>query len=255
MGQVIWEMSVQTWYLVSEKDQMIPPAARHMFANRMGASVSSINGSHVLMVSHPNEVAAFIMKAAQSASDKAKLSALAPVSADSLEQVFELLIPQFILDPERRLGAPNKHPALAAMRRAYRANGLGGGRIAERAQAGGLHHREVFDFVVANGRAVQLTQTFTFQVSSPLLSERLKAWAWTVDDIRAGGGEARLKTRGIIEVPTDVDIEAVYVPPADGTSNSLVDEGLSAFRKLGVTAVPLTDAASVGRRAVEALAH
>jgi pimeloyl-ACP methyl ester carboxylesterase len=73
-GPPAWK-SVPTWYLVSEKDQMIPPDAQHMFASRMGASVSSISGSHVLMVSHPNEVAAFIMKAAQGAGEKLKHAA------------------------------------------------------------------------------------------------------------------------------------------------------------------------------------
>jgi pimeloyl-ACP methyl ester carboxylesterase len=61
-GPPAWK-SFPTWYLVSEKDQMLPPAAQHMFAQRMHASVSSIAGSHVLMVSHPDEVAAFIIKA------------------------------------------------------------------------------------------------------------------------------------------------------------------------------------------------
>jgi pimeloyl-ACP methyl ester carboxylesterase len=63
-GPPAWK-SLPTWYLVSEKDQMIPPAAQHMFAQRMGATVSSIAGSHVLMVSHPDEVAALIIKASR----------------------------------------------------------------------------------------------------------------------------------------------------------------------------------------------
>jgi pimeloyl-ACP methyl ester carboxylesterase len=61
-GPPAWK-SFPTWYLISENDQMLPPAAQRMFSQRMGASVSSIAGSHVLMVSHPDEVTAFIIKA------------------------------------------------------------------------------------------------------------------------------------------------------------------------------------------------
>jgi pimeloyl-ACP methyl ester carboxylesterase len=61
-GPPAWK-SLPTWYIVSEKDQMLPPAAQHMFAQRMGAAVSSISGSHVLMVSHPDEVTSFIIRA------------------------------------------------------------------------------------------------------------------------------------------------------------------------------------------------
>jgi pimeloyl-ACP methyl ester carboxylesterase len=68
-GPPAWR-SFPTWFLISEKDQMIPPAAQHLFAKRMGATVSSIAGSHVLMVSHPDEVAGFIMKASQEAAKK-----------------------------------------------------------------------------------------------------------------------------------------------------------------------------------------
>ena len=183
-----------------------------------------------------------------------QLSPPTPVVADSLEGVFELLTPQFLLDPERRIGSPNKHPALAAVRRAYRDTGLlGGAHLAERAEVIGLHHRDVFDFVVANGRAVQLTHTFSFQVPSPFLSERLKAWAWTVRDIRQSGAEAKIGNERIVEVPATVDIEGVYVPPAAGASHALVDEALSAFRAINVQPVEFSHAEDVGRKASEAL--
>jgi hypothetical protein len=39
--------------------------AQHMFSQRMGATVSSIAGSHVPMVSHRDEVAALITKASR----------------------------------------------------------------------------------------------------------------------------------------------------------------------------------------------
>ena len=64
-GAPAWK-SFPTWYLISDGDQMIPTPAQQFFAQRMGATVETISGSHVLMVSHPNEVTAFIESAAQS---------------------------------------------------------------------------------------------------------------------------------------------------------------------------------------------
>lgn len=64
-GAPAWK-SFPTWYLISDGDQMIPTPAQQFFAQRMGATVETITGSHVLMVSHPDEVTAFIESAAQS---------------------------------------------------------------------------------------------------------------------------------------------------------------------------------------------
>ncbi|HVU51272.1 MAG TPA: alpha/beta hydrolase [Polyangia bacterium] len=53
-----------SWYLVTEQDLMLPPDAQRAFAKRMGATVQSLAASHAAMVSHPDEVAAFILRAA-----------------------------------------------------------------------------------------------------------------------------------------------------------------------------------------------
>jgi hypothetical protein len=52
-----------TWYQVSEDDHVIPPDAERMFAQRMNATTLSINSSHVAPVSHPDEIAQFILNA------------------------------------------------------------------------------------------------------------------------------------------------------------------------------------------------
>jgi len=62
-GPPAWK-SFPTWFLITENDQMLPPAAQRLFAKRMNATVTSVAGSHVSMVSHPDAVADFIMRAA-----------------------------------------------------------------------------------------------------------------------------------------------------------------------------------------------
>src|SRR5438552_11345369 len=65
MGVPAWK-SLPTWYLVAQNDEAIPPDAERQFATRMGATTVEIPSSHVAMVSHPDEVAELIEKAAAS---------------------------------------------------------------------------------------------------------------------------------------------------------------------------------------------
>lgn len=55
---------LRTWYVVAQKDQVIPPDAERGFAKRMGASTIELPSSHVAMVSHPDRVCNLIETAA-----------------------------------------------------------------------------------------------------------------------------------------------------------------------------------------------
>ena len=63
-GEPTWK-ALPSWYLVTEQDQMIPPAGQHFMAQRAGATVSSVAASHVSMISHPQVIAELILTAAQ----------------------------------------------------------------------------------------------------------------------------------------------------------------------------------------------
>lgn len=56
--------NLPTWYQVSDKDRMIPPATQQWFAERMNATTIHLPASHASMASHPKEVAELILKAA-----------------------------------------------------------------------------------------------------------------------------------------------------------------------------------------------
>jgi pimeloyl-ACP methyl ester carboxylesterase len=62
-GPPAWKQ-LPTWYQVSSNDKAIPPDTERMFAKRMNATTIELPASHASYVSHPNEVAAFILKAA-----------------------------------------------------------------------------------------------------------------------------------------------------------------------------------------------
>ena len=65
MAVPAWK-SLPSWYLVATDDEAIPPDAERQFAARMGATTVEVPASHVAMVSHPDEVAGLIERAAES---------------------------------------------------------------------------------------------------------------------------------------------------------------------------------------------
>lgn len=64
-GPPAWK-HIPSWYLVSSKDQMIPPQAEEFMGKRMGATVRTVPASHASMNSYPKEVADMIGAAAES---------------------------------------------------------------------------------------------------------------------------------------------------------------------------------------------
>ena len=63
---VAWKTK-PSWYIRAAQDRMIPPAAEEMMGKRMKAKLTSLDASHVAMLSKPKEVAAVILEAAKSA--------------------------------------------------------------------------------------------------------------------------------------------------------------------------------------------
>lgn len=61
-GPPAWKQ-LPVWYRVSENDHMIPPDLERMFSKQMNATTISLPSSHASLVSHPNEIADFILNA------------------------------------------------------------------------------------------------------------------------------------------------------------------------------------------------
>jgi len=53
-----------TFFMVTTKDRIIPPSQQRAMSARTGGKVVEIDSSHAVMLSHPQDVAAFIIKAA-----------------------------------------------------------------------------------------------------------------------------------------------------------------------------------------------
>jgi pimeloyl-ACP methyl ester carboxylesterase len=59
MGTPAWK-NLPSWFAVAQHDEVIPPDGERLFARRMGATVVEFDSSHVVMVSHPEEIADLI---------------------------------------------------------------------------------------------------------------------------------------------------------------------------------------------------
>src|SRR5918993_3371292 len=62
MGTPAWK-NLPSWFAVAQHDEVIPPDAERQFAQRMGATTVEVDSSHVVMISHPDEVTALIASA------------------------------------------------------------------------------------------------------------------------------------------------------------------------------------------------
>jgi pimeloyl-ACP methyl ester carboxylesterase len=59
--------TIPSWYLIGRQDEVINPAAQRFMAKRAHAHTIEINSSHVSYISHPEEVARLILRAARKA--------------------------------------------------------------------------------------------------------------------------------------------------------------------------------------------
>ncbi len=62
ISQAAWRTK-PSWFVVATQDETIPPDAERFFAKRAGSTVTEIKSSHVVFISHPEEVARVIVAA------------------------------------------------------------------------------------------------------------------------------------------------------------------------------------------------
>lgn len=63
-GPPAWT-TIPSWYVVANQDRIIPPEAELAMAERAGSTVTRVNSSHVVMMSHPDVVTRVILDAAR----------------------------------------------------------------------------------------------------------------------------------------------------------------------------------------------
>jgi pimeloyl-ACP methyl ester carboxylesterase len=61
-GPPAWKQ-LPSWYQISENDRLIPPDIQRNYAERINATILSLNSSHASLISHPDEIADLIINA------------------------------------------------------------------------------------------------------------------------------------------------------------------------------------------------
>ncbi len=67
-GPPAWKQ-LPTWYQISENDHAIPPDIQRNYAERINATILSLNSSHSSLISHPDEIAEFILNATKQSAE------------------------------------------------------------------------------------------------------------------------------------------------------------------------------------------
>lgn len=188
-----------------------------------------------------------------------QLSKPAPIICDSADNALALIFERFLIDPvQPHRSVITKRRAISALVKAYK-----NAHIAPRHVKRGVdvvvgdHLATKLDFAIGNGRAVQLSQGWSFQVTrTEEISTQIKSWAYTLSRLRDGEDARVFETRtgaglGSSLVTRDVDLEVVMVPPETSEQERIFDEAQQVFRKLDVSLRGIDDADEVGARAAE----
>lgn len=183
-----------------------------------------------------------------------QLSAPSPIVAASATEALDDIFGQLIVDPERHSGGDtSKHAALAAVRRAYRQAGLQND-VHERVIMHAGDHRQRIDFAVANGRVVQLAQTWSFRVGDlDALAQSVRAWGFTVQAAKRDGGSIEVDGRSV-SIPRDVDVTVVVVPAEDDVRSDDIEDAKAVFRDVGAVTLDIGDADQAAAAASSRLA-
>jgi DUF3037 family protein len=183
-----------------------------------------------------------------------QLSAPAPVVAGSAQEALDLVFEELVLDPaSRRFRFEKKHRAVRVTREAYRLAEVPDSYVKERVLVTSGAFQSPFDFAVQNGRVVQLVQCWSFQLPNQQeLAEQVKAWAWTVRELRLNGGTVRAD--GIdVAAPRQLDVAAMYIPPLANAAAPAFLEAQAAFEEIAVQQFTPERAGTLAQHAADAL--
>jgi hypothetical protein len=185
-----------------------------------------------------------------------QLSTPRPLVAENLQEAVDLVFSELVVDPAlRRFPFEKKHKALATVRRVYRARGLETNKtLFERTELSAGKHRERLDFAVVNAEVRQLVHTWSFDVpDQEELAEQVKAWGWTLSQLRETGGDLRLPEGRSVAVDPDVDVGVVYVPPS--RESTALEEAESVTERVKVWMVPVSEEQEISGHVSAAVAR
>ena len=181
-----------------------------------------------------------------------------PLAADSVDDAMAFVVDEMLVDPmSEGLDYRRRTRAQSALRSAYiDANLTRGSTFFEKVRLNSEGVSERLDFVVANGKPVQLAQAWSFEIPKQEdLARRIRAWGWTISKLRERGGQLQFDGRPATEIASDIDLEVVYVPPTPELADEpAFREAQIVFADVGATSVSIDRVDQISRRAAELVA-
>ncbi|GAA0430547.1 hypothetical protein Acor_46260 [Acrocarpospora corrugata] len=189
-----------------------------------------------------------------------QLSPPTPMVAQSAIQALDLIFDQMIIDraSESRQPQVTKYHLGRDLREAYRQANIADELVRTRAKiyVGSRVHYDL-DFAIANGHAVQLTQTWSFRRKDlDEVSLQVKAWGYAMERLRDGDGARVEDSQGHRStVDQSVDLQVVVAPPETPEQREVYQEAEEVFGNLHVGVHPVEEVNAIGVRAAELLSQ
>ncbi|GAA2845543.1 hypothetical protein [Nonomuraea rubra] len=171
---------------------------------------------------------------------------------EALAFVFEQLIVDPVESPKHR--SVTRHALQSHMRRAYQEADIAEHLVRAKVQLHvGARLQSPMDFAIANGRVVQLTQTWSFRLAQvDEVPDRVKSWGYAIGRFR-DGEEARVVDAfgNVSRITRDVDLEVVVAPPETPEEMRAYEEAEQVFENLGAEVHSSQDVGAVSTKAAE----
>jgi hypothetical protein len=177
-----------------------------------------------------------------------------PIISENADSAMEQLFEAFVVDKERGTKT-DRRVATRLLKQAFHTR-VPDELVHEKVQASVGRQREPVDFAVGNGRLVELAHGWSFMAREPQqVLANVKAWSWTIDQVRSKGGRVVLGNGEEYSVPDGVPIAVVYVPPNTEEGQIALDEALDVFDRLQIEAASTEDVSRVVEDTVARLAR
>ncbi len=241
--------------------------AAHDFLTRVGMSIdldelllddADLDVTEIILEGRAPEITeSWLRNVAARNRHVVQLSEPAPVLAETVDDALDSIFPHVVIEPEtRRRRGLTKWRLLSALQSDFLDAGLEPSDFARGASlvaSGPQKYQYPIDYVVSEKMAVQVVQTWSFQVASVTeLSRDVKAWGWTMREILEHGGLAHTRARRVA-VPHNVDVRVIVAPPREDQAQETFDEALAVFNELHVTVHNHGDEITVAEAAADLL--
>ena len=185
-----------------------------------------------------------------------QLSPPAPIVAGRAEAALDIVFQHMIIDPatQQRPATIRKSEVIENLRRAYAEAEIPTHLLRPRSDVfiGDKLHSNV-DIAIANGKAVQLAQGWSFRVNRlDRVIMQVKAWGFALERLR-GGDEARLvDAQGRLStISKNVDLQIVVATPETPEQEAAYEEAEQVFHMLKADVHPVENVAAVSNRAAD----